>query len=47
MTLFESVFAGNDAVYGHTDKSIDQAIETHSSDKADSDPNTAKSLPCY
>ena len=28
VTLFESVFAGNDAVYGLTENAIDQAIET-------------------
>ena len=33
MTLFESVFAGNDAVYGLTENAIDQAIETHGADK--------------
>ncbi len=27
MTLFESVFAGNDAVYGLTEGAINQAIE--------------------
>ena len=47
MTLFESVFAGNDAVYGLTENAIDQAIETHGADKAVSFPNTAYSLPCY
>ena len=26
VTLFESVFAGNDAVYGLTENAIDQAI---------------------
>ena len=47
MTLFESVFAGNDAVYGLTENAINQAIETHGADKAVSFPNTAYSLPCY
>ena len=47
VTLFESVFAGNDAVYGLTENAIDQAIETHGADKAVSFPNTAYSLPCY
>ena len=47
MTLFESVFAGNDAVYGLTESAIDQAIATHGADKAVSFPNTAYSLPCY
>ena len=47
MTLFESVFAGNDAVYGLTEGAINQAIETYGADKAVSFPNTAYSLPCY
>ena len=38
VTLFESVFAGNDAVYGLTENAIDQAIETHGADKAVSFP---------
>ena len=29
MTLFESVFAGNDAVYGLTEGAINQAIEKY------------------
>ena len=47
MTLFESVFAGNDAVYGLTEGAINQAIEQYGADKAVSFPNTAYSLPCY
>ena len=47
MTLFESVFAGNDAVYGLTEGAINQAIETYGADKAVSFPNTAYALPCY
>ena len=47
MTLFESVFAGNDAVYGLTENAIDEAIKAHGADKAVSFPNTAYSLPCY
>ena len=34
MTLFESVFAGNDAVYGLTEGAINQAIEKYGADKA-------------
>lgn len=47
MTLFESVFSGNDAVYGLTEKAIDQAIETYGAEKNVSFPNTAYALPCY
>ena len=47
MTLFESVFAGNDAVYGLTEGAINQAIEKYGADKAVSFPDTAYSLPCY
>jgi len=47
VTLFESVFAGNDAVYGLTENAIDEAIKAHGADKAVSFPNTAYSLPCY
>ena len=44
MTLFESVFAGNDAVYGLTEGAINQAIEKYGADKAVSFPDTAYSL---
>ena len=47
MTLFETVFAGNDAVYGLTEGAIDQAIAQYGADKAVSFPNTAYALPCY
>ena len=47
MTLFETVFAGNDAVYGLTEGAIDQAIAQHGADKAVSFPDTAYALPCY
>ena len=47
MTLFESVFAGNGAVYGLTEGAINQAIEKYGADKAVSFPDTAYSLPCY
>ena len=47
MTLFETVFSGNDAVYGLTENAINAAIEQHGADKAISFPNTAYSLPCY
>ena len=47
MTLFESVFAGNDAVYGLTEGAINQAIEKYGADKAVSFPDTSCSLPCY
>ena len=47
MTLFETVFSGNDAVYGLTENAINAAIEQHGTDKAVSFPNTAYSLPCY
>ena len=47
MTLFETVFSGNDAVYGLTEQAIDNAISQYGADKAVSFPNTAYSLPCY
>jgi acetyl-CoA synthase len=47
VTLFETVFAGNDAVYGLTEGAIDQAIAQHGADKAVSFPSTAYALPCY
>ena len=47
MTLFETVFSGNDAVYGLTEGAINAAVEQHGADKAISFPNTAYSLPCY
>ena len=47
MTLFETVFSGNDAVYGLTENAINAAIEQHGADKAISFPDTAYSLPCY
>jgi acetyl-CoA synthase len=47
LTLFETVFSGNDAVYGLTEGAINAAIEQHGADKAVSFPNTAYSLPCY
>ncbi len=47
MTLFETVFSGNDAVYGLTEGAINAAIEQHGADKAVSFPNTAYCLPCY
>lgn len=34
MTLFETVFSGNDAVYGLTEGAINAAIEQHGADKA-------------
>jgi len=47
LTLFETVFSGNDAVYGLTEGAINAAIEQHGADKAVSFPNTAYCLPCY
>ena len=47
MTLIDTVFSGNDAVYGLTESAIDAAIAQHGADKAVSFPNTAYSLPCY
>jgi len=47
VTLFETVFSGNDAVYGLTEGAINAAIEQHGADKAVSFPNTAYCLPCY
>jgi len=47
VTLFETVFSGNDAVYGLTEGAVNAAIEQHGADKAVSFPNTAYCLPCY
>lgn len=47
MTLFDVVFNGNDAVYGLTEKAIDDAIAQYGADQAVSFPHTAYSLPCY
>ena len=47
MTLLDVIFAGNDAVYGLTEKAIDDAIAKYGEDKAVSFPSTAYSLPCY
>ena len=47
MTLFDVVFAGNDAVFGMTEKAIDDAIAANGADKAVALPDTAYSLPCY
>ena len=38
MTLFETVFSGNDAVYGLTEGAVNAAIEQHGADKAVSFP---------
>ena len=47
MTLFDRVFSGNDAVYGLTEATIDNAIAQYGADQAVSFPHTAYSLPCY
>jgi acetyl-CoA synthase len=47
VTLFDVVFSGNDAVYGLTEKAIDDAIAANGADKAVAFPDTAYSLPCY
>lgn len=47
MTLFDVIFSGNDAVYGLTEKAIDDAIAANGADKAIAFPDTAYSLPCY
>jgi acetyl-CoA synthase len=47
VTLFDVVFSGNDAVYGLTEKAIDDAIAANGADKAIAFPDTAYSLPCY
>ena len=44
MTLFETVFSGNDAVDGLTEGAVNAAIEQHGADKAVSFPNTAYCL---
>ena len=47
MTLFETVFRGNDTVYELTDKLITEAIEKYGTEQAVGFPNTAYCLPCY
>ena len=47
MTLFERVFGGNDAVYGLTEKAVNDAVQQHGADKAVGFPHTAYCLPCY
>ena len=47
MTLFDTIFKGNDTVYDLTDKLITEAIEKNGADQAVSFPNTAYCLPCY
>ncbi|MDO4621653.1 MAG: acetyl-CoA decarbonylase/synthase complex subunit alpha/beta [Eubacteriales bacterium] len=47
MTLFDVIFAGNDAVYGLTEGAINDAIAKYGADKAVSFPGTAYSIPCY
>ena len=41
LTLFETVFSGNDAVYGLTENAINAAIEQYGADKAISFPDTS------
>ena len=45
--LINRIFNGNDAVYGLTEKAIDDAIAANGADKAVAFPDTAYSLPCY
>lgn len=47
MTLFDVIFQGNDAVYGLTEKAVDDAIAKYGVDKKVGFPGTAYSIPCY
>jgi len=47
MTLFDVIFQGNDAVYGLTEKAVDDAIAKYGADKKVGFPGTAYSIPCY
>ena len=47
MTLFETIFKGNDTVYELTDQLIKEAIDKYGMEQAVGFPNTAYCLPCY
>ena len=45
--LINRIFSGNDAVYGLTEKAVNDAVQQHGADKAVGFPHTAYCLPCY
>ena len=47
MTLFETVFRGNDTVYELTEQLITEAMEKYGAEQSVGFPNTAYCLPCY
>lgn len=47
MTLFETIFKGNDTVYELTDQLIKEVIDKYGMEQAVGFPNTAYCLPCY
>ena len=45
--LINRIFSGNDAVYGLTEKAVNDAVQQYGADKALGFPHTAYCLPCY
>ena len=45
--LVNRIFSGNDAVYGLTEKAVNDAVQANGADKAVGFPHTAYCLPCY
>ena len=45
--LINRIFSGNDAVYGLTEKAVNDAVQANGADKAVGLPHTAYCLPCY
>ena len=45
--LINRIFSGNDAVYGLTEKAVNDAVQQYGADKAVGFPHTAYCLPCY
>ena len=45
--LINRIFSGNDAVYGLTEKAVNDAVQANGADKAVGFPHTAYCLPCY
>ena len=45
--LINRIFSGNDAVYGLTEKAVNDAVQQHGADKAVGFSHTAYCLPCY
>ncbi len=47
MTLFDVIFAGNDAAFGLAEGAVNDAIAKYGADKAVAFPGTAYAVPCY